>query len=131
MIRSIMPWKAGGPGDVTLLTARGKRLTKRFTPNGEEPYDNAALFAVDAVRLDGFDALPELAHRLAPQSSTCAIRAALKPEFAGCGEIRRRLHDRDGESGRFAEVPRSWVMIDLEPSAAPGIDPVDPILVGG
>jgi hypothetical protein len=56
----------------------------------------------------------------------------LKPEHAHKRMVLRRLRDHDGEGGRFAEAARSWVMIDLEPAAAPPwIDPTDPMLVGG
>ena len=39
---------------------------------------------------------------------------------------------RPGVPARFEEVPRSWLMVDLESvPCPPGIDPTDPLLVGG
>jgi hypothetical protein len=130
-MRWVMPWQATGPGDLTLLTARGRRLTKLITAEAIHGYDDAALFSVDAVRLDGVEDIAELLQKLAPRSDTCAVRAALKDAIEPYAEIRCRIHDRPGQPARFAEVPRSWVMIDLEPGAAPGVDPTDRVMVGG
>jgi hypothetical protein len=130
MIRALMPWKATGPGDLTLLTARGRRLTKRITPAGIEGYDNASLFWIDARRLECVEDIPELLIDLAGKPNTCVIRAALKEPIGPHVEIRCWIHDRDGVPARFAEVPRAWVMVDLEPTACP-VDPTDPVLVGG
>jgi hypothetical protein len=130
VIRHIMPWHATGPGDVTLLTARGRLLTKRITPEGIEDYDDAALFSVDAVRLDGIEDVAQLLAELAPKSSSCIVRAALKDPVDPRSEIRCRIRDREGQPARFAEVPRSWLMVDLEPASCP-VDPTDAPMVGG
>jgi hypothetical protein len=135
----IMPWKATGPGDVTLLTASDRRLTKKITTAGIIDYEGASLFEVDARRLDGIDDLRQLLIELAPRSDTCAIRAVLKPAFAGRPGVLRRIHDhpdraRPGHTivAPFVAVPRCWCMIDVEPTVAPPwVDPTDPVLVGG
>ena len=127
-----MPWKAVGPLDLTLLTARGRRLTKRIYPGGIDDYDDAALFRVDALRFAGVDSFPELLLTLAPAVSTCALRAAVTVPLHPDLEIRCRIHDRDGQPALFREVPRAWVMIDAEPDTCPPwIDPTDPVEVGG
>jgi hypothetical protein len=130
VIRHVMPWLATRPGDVTLLSARGRRLTKLITPERILEYDGAALFHVDARRLEGLEDVAELLAELAGMSSSCAVRAALKAPVGTFSEVRCRIHDRDGQPALFGEVPRQWVMVDLEPTACP-VDPVDPILVGG
>jgi hypothetical protein len=138
MIRFIMSWKADGGGDIMLLTAPGRRLAKRITPAGIEDYDGARLFEPDARRLDGIDDVPALLAELAQRYDTCLIRAVLKPEFATRDQVLRRIHDapsaRPGHTvvAPFRPVARRWVMIDVEPAAAPAwIDPTDPIIVGG
>jgi hypothetical protein len=139
VIRFVMPWRATEPGDVTILTAPGRRLAKRITPTGIEDYDGALLFEPDARRLDGIDDLPDLLEELAARSDTCVIRALLKAEFAARPLVLRRIHDapdraRPGHTivAPFVAVPRSWAMIDIEPATCPPwIDPTDPVLVGG
>ena len=132
MIRHIMPWKADGPGDLTILCARGRRLTKLITPAGHHRIRRGDVVRGrrgPARRRRGRRgaAAAELVGTPAPASS--APRSA---PLARWGEIRRRVRDRDGIAARFAEVPRSWVMIDLEPASAPAwVDPVDPVLIGG
>ena len=132
MIREIMPWKGSSAGDITLLTAPGRRLTKTLTPDVIHPYDKAKLFRVEARRLDGVEDFERLLHDLAGAPNTCVIRAALKDPIESFAEIRCWIHDRAGVPARFREVPRSWVMLDLEPAAAPPcVAPADPEIAGG
>ena len=139
MIRYVMPWKADGPLDLTLLRAPDRRLTKRITPDAIEPHELVSLFEVDAVRLEGFDDVPVLLLDLAGRADTCGIRGVLKREFADRPKVLRRIHDHPNPArpghmivGPFVEVPRRLVMIDLEPDTCPAwVDPTDPVLVGG
>ena len=127
-----MPWQAIGPRDVTILRAPGRRLTKLVTEAGVIGYDRVAVFdPPDAVRIDDIEDVLALLTVLAGHADTCVIRGVLKPEFAGRPKVLRRLHDRPGEPAPFVEAPRSWVMIDVEHVANPGVDPADPELVGG
>jgi hypothetical protein len=130
VIRYIMPWQATGPLDLTLLRAPGRRLTKLITSAGIIDYDQVALFAVDAIRFDSIDDVPELLLDLADRHDTCVVRAVVKDPLQPFAQIRRLLHDHGEIGGRFREVARQWVMIDLEPNACP-VDPTDPMLVGG
>ncbi len=131
-LHHVMPWKATDPGAITLLTARGKRLAKLHTPDGEQPYDDAALFYVAAAKVDAIEDVAELLGKLAHAADTCIVRAALKVPISPISEIRCRVHDREGQPALFAEVARRWLMVDLEPDEAPSyVDPTDPILVGG
>jgi hypothetical protein len=132
MIRFVMPWRATGPGDVTLLTARGHRLSKLITPEQIIEYDNPALFSVGARRLERIEDIAELLLELAEATSTCIIRATLRRPIESYAEIRRWLHDRGKAEASFVATPRAWVMVDIEPEIAPAwIDPTDPVLVGG
>jgi hypothetical protein len=145
MRRRIMPWNATGAGDVTVLRARGRRLTKRVTVDGGIiEYDDAQLFdPSEAWRLDSIEDLHDLIADLAGQPDACVVRGCLKPAFMDRPQVLRRIHDRPREGfvpswlpavveAPFVEVPRIWTMIDLEgvPSP-PGIDRADPLMVGG
>jgi hypothetical protein len=130
-MRFVMPWRAAGPGDVTLLTAPGRRLAKLITPAGIVEYDRTRLFETDARRLDGIDDLQQLLEELAARRDTCAIRGVLKRQFMG-QMVLRRIHDADGIVAPFVAAPRCWAMIDLEPTTCPPwIDATDPVLAGG
>jgi hypothetical protein len=132
MIRRIIPWKATGPGDVTILRAEERRLTKLVTESGVVGYEGASSFEVEARRIDCVEDIAELLDELAPRSDSCVIRGVLKPEFAGRPKVMRRSRDRPGVAARFEEVPRSWAMVDLDSlPCPPGVDLTDPVLVGG
>ncbi len=133
-----MPWQATGAGDVTILTAPGRRLCKLIRPDEIEDYDLTKYFMPEAHRLDGFDDILRLLEDLAPRSDTCAIRGLLKPEFATCPAVLRRIHDAPSPPpgpvirAPFMAVSRRWLMIDFElPDCPPWVDPTDPLLVGG
>jgi hypothetical protein len=127
-----MPWLASAPGDLTILRAPGRRLTKLITPDGVVDYDRTTTLEVAAVRLDDIDDLAKLLEQLAGQTDTCIIRARLLPQFAGQRLVLRRSRRRPGEPARFEEVPRSWIMVDLENLPCPvGVAPDDPVLTGG
>ena len=125
-----MPHKATGPACLTVLTARGRRLTKLVTDAGILPYDDAALFSVAALKLDHVEDFADLLRYLAPKASTCIVRAALKVPTHPDSEIRCKIRDEPGQPARFEERPRNWLMVDVEPPACP-VDPTDPELVGG
>jgi hypothetical protein len=129
--RWIMPAKATGPRDATILCAPGRRLTKRISEAGVEGYQGAAAFEPEAVQVDGIEGWFDLLAYLAGRSDRCVIRGTLKPEYADRPRVLRRSRDRRGVAARFVELPRSWVMLDLEHLPNPGIDPTDPVLVGG
>ena len=127
-----MPWLAVAPGDATVLRAPGRRLAKLITESGVVGYEGAAAFAPEAARLECVEDLFELLLDLAGRTDACIIRGALRPEFADRPKVMRRHCARPGIEGRFIEVPRCWVMIDLEHIACPpGVDPADPTMAGG
>jgi hypothetical protein len=79
MIRQVMAWRATGPGDVTLLTAPRRVITKTITPDRVRGYDRVTAFSVAAVRVDSVEDLAELLlARLADDPHTCVIRGALR-----------------------------------------------------
>jgi hypothetical protein len=131
MIRPNMPWKATGPGAVTILRAPGRRLTKLVTESGVVGYEGAAAFEPEAVRIEDLEDILDLLTDLTGRSDSCVIRGVLKPEFADRPKVLRRSRDRPGVQAGFVEVPRIWAMIDVEHLPNPGIDPTDPVLVGG
>jgi hypothetical protein len=132
VIRQVMPWRATGPGDLTILRAPGRRLTKRITPGGIVGYDNVLRFERDAVRIETVDDLADLLDNLAGQPDRCLIRGVLKPEFMGHRTVLRRCRDRSGAPAPFASAARSWIMIEIDAlPTPPGVDPVDPLLAGG
>lgn len=132
MIRQIIPWLATGPGDVTILRAEGRRLTKLITVADIVGYDRASAFEVEAVRIECVEDLADLLAELAGRPDSCVVRGALKPEFADRPRVLRRSRDRPGVDARFAEAPRSWAMVDLDDlPCPPGVDPTDPLMVGG
>jgi hypothetical protein len=132
VIRYVMPWKATGPGDLTILRAQGRRLTKLIAPGRIVDYDRPLAFEVEAVRLEDVEDLAALLEDLAGQPDRCVIRGVLRPAFATRKYVFRRARESDAGPGRFEAVARAWVMVDIEPTTAPPwIDPVDPVLVGG
>ena len=76
MIRHIMPWKATGPGDLTILRAPGRRLTKLVTESGVIGYEGAAAFEPEAWRIDDVEDIAELLADLARPSRIRASSAA-------------------------------------------------------
>jgi hypothetical protein len=132
MIRRVMAWKATGSGDLTILRAPSRRLTKLISESGVVGYEGASAFEVEAARIDRVEDLAELLEDLAGRSDSCVIRGALRPGFAGHPKVLRRSRDRPGVEARFVEVPRTWVMVDVEHlPCPPGVDPTDPLMVGG
>lgn len=103
-------------GAVTILRAHdGRRLTKRFTPasNGvvvRQDYDKATWFSAERVRVAGIHDLHRLLIQLEPDTSACIIRGKPVPGADLARTRRRKLEN----SGAFAEVPRSWAMLDLD-----------------
>ena len=61
-----MPWKATGPGDVTILRAPGRRLTKLVTESGVIGYEGAAAFEPEARRIEYVEDIAELLADLSP-----------------------------------------------------------------
>ena len=130
MIRHVVPHKATGPDCLTLLRAPGRRLTKLIAPDGIAGYEGAGRFKVEARRVDRVEDIAALLVDLSARPDTCIVRAALKVPVHPWVNVPCRIHDRPGQPALFAEVPRSWVMVDLEPAACP-VDPTDPELAGG
>ena len=93
MITQIVPLEGDWPGDVTILRAPGRRLTKLVTESGVVGYEGAAAFEREARRIEYVEDLAELLADLTRRSDSCVIRGALKPEFADRPKVLRRSRD--------------------------------------
>ena len=110
------------PADcITILRSAKRRLTKQYAAasNGTvtvQGYDRAKYFSVETVRLDGIEGLHRRLLRLETNSSACVIRG--EPIASDLPFVRRQKH---GSGAAFAEVPRSWVMLDVDGLDLPGV----------
>jgi hypothetical protein len=131
VIRQVMPWRAMGPGDLTILRAPGRRLTKLITESDVVGYDRAAVFEPTAFRFETVEDLANLLDDLAGQTDACIIRGTLKREHAGRRLVLRRYRDRQDVPAPFEPAARQWLMIEIDDLPAPaGVDPADPVLAG-
>lgn len=97
------------PNVVTLLTAKGKRLTKKITSAGVQPADKSRQFAHDAEPVDDLEDLRGFLRWLSEQTDTCIVRPAV---IEGApAEIRRKS---SGPEQQLIDVPRSWLMVDID-----------------
>lgn len=100
------------PNVVTLLTAKGKILTKTITEAGEKlPADTPSLFTHAAEPVDDLKDMFDLLRRALAQTDTYIVRPAV---IEGAPDvIRRRCSAAANERG-LIDVPRHWVMIDID-----------------
>jgi hypothetical protein len=133
MLRFLVPWRATGPGDVTLLMSPGRHLAKLITSDGIVDYDRSKHFEVDARRLEGVDDLHQLLQELAGRTDTCLIRGVLEREQMGQAMVLRRYRPGpDCPTPPFRPCARQWLMTDCEGMPIPpGVDPADPVMAGG
>ena len=131
MIRQIMPWQATGPGDVTILRAPGRRLTKLITEAGVVGYDRAAAFE---SRRSG-----STTSRTSPR---CSTTSPGRPTAASSAACSARVHGPADGPAPVARPPRRRRPVRRGPAnldhgrsgaraCPPGVDPTDPVLVGG
>ena len=101
---------------VTVLHSHsGRRLAKAFAvaSNGQvtrRDFDRATWFTVRSVAMSGIYNLHRLLQEIESDPSICLIRGA--PQ-AGSDLQRQRRKKREN-GGIFAEVPRHWLMVDLD-----------------
>jgi hypothetical protein len=119
-------------GTITVLRAlHGRRLAKRFylATNGsvgKVSYDRATYFAAEQVAAGSLRDVYELLHTLESAPAACVIRGV---PAASCDRARTRRR-KAGANAPFAEVPRRWIMLDLDGIALPPLtsvldDPAD------
>lgn len=97
---------------VTLLTAKGKTLTKTITRAGEKkPAETPTLFTHAAEPVTDLEDLFELLCWLENKTDTYIVRPAV---IEGAPtEIRRMSTPGDPDRG-LIDVPRSWIMVDID-----------------
>ena len=114
------------PFSLTVLEARGKRLTKIYTADGRKiSFDRAKEFRVHCLEADGFDDMVHHIAALEHVPGCCLIRGTPLPWCPTDGTARRLLKDRPGyanQNGRLfsiEEVERNgWqkrIDVDLFP----------------
>lgn len=98
------------PNVVTLLTAKGKRLTKTITKAGEKlPADTPTQFTHAAEPVADLEDLFGLLRWCSNQTDTYIVRPAV---IEGAPtEIRRRC---SSPAQSMVDVPRSWLVIDID-----------------
>ena len=107
----VMPWKATGPGDMTILRAPGRRLAKLVTRDGVIDYDRAAVFEPEAVRIDNVEDIAELLERPRRPARHLRRSAACSSTSSRPALVLRRCTDRPGVAGavrRGRRAPGSW-----------------------
>jgi hypothetical protein len=88
------------PSRITVLQARGKRLTKRYFRGREgriakQSYDNAKHFLTQVREFDSIDALADLLRELQGRADCCVIRGAPGRWHPGPGrQVLRRLYPK-------------------------------------
>jgi hypothetical protein len=108
--------RSAAPCALTVLHAhKRRRLTKTFTvaSNGvvvKKDYDNALHFAAERVPLHGILDLHARLQRIESDPHACIIRGEAKPD-TDLAWIRRKKAEN---GGIFQEVPRRWVMLDID-----------------
>jgi hypothetical protein len=98
------------PNVVTLLTAKGKRLTKKITKAGEKkPAETPTLFTHAAEPVEDLEDLFGLLRWLDDKTHTVTVRPAV---IEGAPVKIRRISS--GPEQGLIDVPRSWLMIDVD-----------------
>lgn len=121
-VRTIMPWRADGPYDITLLETAG-RAAKLINPDGSvDPHETCLWHRPHAVRIEGFDDLVELVGWLLDQPHLFVVRGALRRPTNG--EVPRRHVDRRTDDGGVIEAPfapcaRAVLALDMDGGACP------------
>lgn len=101
------------PNVVTLLTAKGKRLTKTMACDGTKRNSGdtkVKLFNHDAERVADLKDMFGLLRWSSSQTDTYIIRPAV---IEGAPALIRRMARADPEMG-LIDVPRSWLMVDID-----------------
>jgi hypothetical protein len=107
------------PESVTLLSCFGDlRMAKAYEIAGNfvaiTPYPNAKYFVVTAKQINGISDVHRMLLTLETWSRTCIIRGA---------PIEGINRDHAARKGNFVDVPRHWVMVDMDKlPAPPGVD---------
>ena len=97
------------PNVVTLLTAKGKRLTKKITSAGVKPAETPLLFTHAAEPVHDLEDLSGLLRWSSTQTDTCIVRPAV---IEGApAEVRRKS---SGPEQVLIDMPRSWLMVDID-----------------
>jgi hypothetical protein len=116
------------PGGLTILrTVGGLLATKRWTWHDvtrcwvKKSYDNAAHFTVvEVTAMTGIDDLAKTLQQIAVDPHAMVIRGAMtdvtraKIEANPEALVRRRKKTRGGVEPDFIEVPRQWLMVDID-----------------
>lgn len=132
-------------GFTVFRTARETCATKRWLWTGQEwrkdSYTAGARFDAQEVAFSTIDDLAAILERVRRDPRAFVLRGALtdqaRIEIAEARKarrpvmLRRRKHDRDGAPATLAEVPRCWIMIDVDnyPMSAWGDSADEPGLV--
>lgn len=104
------------PGVVTLLIAKGWRLTKRITKAGEkQPAETPTLFTHAAEPVADLEDLFGLLRWLNDKTDTYIVRPAV---IEGAPVKLRRLSTPGYRDRGLIDVPRSWILVDID---EPGI----------
>lgn len=101
---------------VTVLRARGRRLTKAITSDGRiDDYNSARVFDLFAVPVDGLDKHLKLLGALSNRSDCCVVRGAIA-DPANTRGVRRLVHadSETGDQPTLIDVPRRWLALDVD-----------------
>lgn len=102
---------------VTLLTAKGKKLTKTITRAGEkQPADEVKLFTHDAEPVEDLADLYGLLRWLNDKIDTIIVRPAV---LEGAPDVIRRISTPSSDPKRprcLIDIRRYWLMIDIDAS---------------
>lgn len=113
---------------VTILRARGRRLSKLILTNGDViGYDAARIVDLFEHPTANLDDLARLLRTLAERRDCCLVRAAIADPPRAQG-VRRLLHadPETGEMPTLRPVARYWLGLDMDSVPAPhGLDPFD------
>lgn len=106
------------PGDtVTVLAHPTALATKKHTNTGArvqtDPYGDGKYFKGEAVPLTGLGDLHDLLKLLAKDARAFGVRGEIIPG-TDLERMRRIKKTKDGERPTLREVPRRWMMIDVD-----------------
>ncbi|MGH1483778.1 MAG: hypothetical protein ACRBM6_34680 [Geminicoccales bacterium] len=106
------------PNAVTVLkSGRGERLGKTFIKGlPKQSYDKAFLHTSETWIFDTIGGLAEILVEASCHSDKAVIRRAIKPEYDESEPHVRRLkdHHHDGRRATYRDVPRIWIMADID-----------------
>lgn len=107
---------------VTVLTAPGKRLCKYFSSATSESWQSAKYFTATEISLSGIEGFYSLIRESADLRNQCIIRGRLRADADHSKPVRRQLNRQrsvDPNEEAFEDVPREWIMIDIDKLALP------------